>query len=82
VYVLIAVIGACQALGVAWLNNRIQTAEKAQVAKIEQVAGMQVESIDGLEKKINSNMERQIYQAIGEAIARERLQVEKAKGGR
>lgn len=75
VYVLIAFIGACQALGVAWLNYRIQITEKIQVQKIEKVAKLQVESIDGLEGKINSNMERQIRQAIGEAIAQERLRV-------
>mgnify|MGYP003576232752 CR=1 FL=1 len=32
-------------------------------------------SIDALEKQINSNMERQIRQAVGEAIAQERLSV-------
>ena len=34
-----------------------------------------ITSIDALEKQNNSNMERQIKQAVGEAIAQERLSV-------
>lgn len=63
-YLAIAIVGAIQAIGVAFINSRVND-----------MVNTQVHSVDGLERKINSNMERQIRQAIAAAIAEERLRV-------
>lgn len=72
VAIIISVISAVQVLGVAFVNRQVQSTVRVST-------GAMKESVDILERQINSNMARQINQAISEAIARERLRVEMKK---
>lgn len=71
--VFIAIISLVQVFGLAWLSMKVGNTNAA-------VQDTTV-AVNKMEEQINSNMERQIRQAIGEALAKERLQVEEKKVG-
>ena len=66
--VIIAFFSLVQVLGLAWIGTKVDATTEQQAKTTSAVVTM--------EKQINSNMERQIRQAISEALAQERLRVE------
>ncbi len=70
----IALVGAIQVLGLAMINRRINSHKVAIVDRISEAK----ESVVDLERQINSNLDRQIQQAVIAAIAKERENVAKA----
>ncbi len=62
--VIAAALALVQGLVGIWLGARIKGTTSA---------------VNSMEKQINSNMERQIKQAINEALAKERLRVNEAE---
>jgi hypothetical protein len=69
--VFIAIVGCVQVWGLAWLGQRVNKGTEA--------TNRTTTAINDMEHQINSNMEKQIKQAIAEAIAQERLRVSEEK---
>jgi hypothetical protein len=69
--VFIAIVGCIQVWGLAWIGRQIERGTKATEDTTK--------AVNGMEQQINSNMEKQIKQAIAEAIARERLRAKEEK---
>jgi hypothetical protein len=63
--VFIALVGCIQVWGLAYISRRI---DRGTIATEKTTA-----AVNTMEAQINSNMEKQIRQAIAEAIAQERL---------
>jgi hypothetical protein len=76
--VFIAIVGCIQVWGLAYIGRRIdkgtEATNRGTVATDRATA-----AVNGMEQQINSNMEKQIKQAISEAIAQERLRVKLEK---